>query len=131
MSFSTAFLRRVSRIAMLAMLLHAFAPFAHAMSRVGGGAPFDPLSSICTTAGPGLSLAQPVASDAAPASPAVDLVRHCPLCLAGAHVALASLPALLFSADTALQHVRVAVLPVSPPATARWLAPAPRGPPAA
>lgn len=97
--------RRASRtawIAIVAILVHAFMPLAHAAMQVRGDA-----SSICTTGEPRV---ERIAFDGAqPEAPAVHLARQCPLCLAGAHFALVSLqPA--FAAEVPAAHVYVARL---------------------
>ncbi|MFT3734351.1 MAG: hypothetical protein QM776_04920 [Rhodocyclaceae bacterium] len=121
MFLRVAHLRRVARFAMLAVLLHAFAPFAHAMVRAADRLPFDPLGSICRVALPGAA-AGPASDASQQGSAAIDMARMCPLCVAGAHFALADVPAIAFHADTSLQHVQAGFAPLV------WTLPAPELP---
>jgi Protein of unknown function (DUF2946) len=117
-------LRQTAWLAIFAVLLHAFAPLAHARMATQGL-----LSSICTTEGARLEV---IALPAAPQKvPAVDLSKHCPLCMAGAHLALADSETRAFEPDHSLSHVRIALSQLPVVSLAVWRHFSPRAPPQA
>ncbi|GAB4060239.1 DUF2946 family protein [Uliginosibacterium sediminicola] len=117
-------LRQTAWLAIFAILLHAFAPLAHARM-----ATQSLLSSICTTDGARLEvIALP---DAPQKLPAVDLSKHCPLCMAGAHFALADRETRAFEPDHSLRHVRISLSQLPAVRVAVWRHFSPRAPPQA
>lgn len=113
-------LRRVARFALLAVLLHAFAPFAHAMVRTAARLPVDPLGSICRVVLPGDISVAPATGPAPQDSAAVDMARMCPLCVAGAHFALATDTATVLPLDEQRQHERIVQAAGSVPPVFVW-----------
>ena len=115
---------RIAWLAILAVVWHALVPLAHA-----AGAGQGVLSSICSTGGPRLErIALPADKQE---TPAVVLLKQCPLCATGAHFALADEPVGVFTPDATLSHVQQYRSFPSATRVPAWLHFSPRAPPLA
>lgn len=115
----------VTWIAIFAVLLHALLPYAHAAQ-----APAGVMTTLCSPDGNNRLVFIPAGEGEIGDPPAMQAVK-CPLCLAGAHYALAEPSALGFTAPDALRHVQAVVAVTGPQGAPSGVHFSPRAPPQA
>lgn len=115
----------VTWIAIFAVLLHALLPYAHAAQ-----APAGMLTTLCSPDGNNRLVFIPVGEGEIGDPPVMQAVK-CPLCLAGAHYALADLPVLSFTPPERLRHVLTTLDVVDAPSASSGFHFSSRAPPQA
>lgn len=119
-----AHLRQITWLAILAVFCHGLMPLWMALP-----IPEGVLSTLCSASG-ARQIFVSLGDDADKKSPAQNTPLRCPLCLAGAHLALNALPDSSGTLATTYGHVLHAVVTPNLASKARWNLQSPRAPPA-
>ncbi|WP_169558544.1 DUF2946 family protein [Uliginosibacterium gangwonense] len=122
--------RQIIWLAILAVFCHGLMPLWMAFP-----IPSGVLSTLCSASGARQILVSldddSSKKSPAPGSPAPNSPLRCPLCLAGAHLALNALPNSDGPLATAYGHILHAAVTPTPDNKPRWNLQSPRAPPAA